>query len=253
MKTLTFILILVHCSALSQSIEWLPAIASRSIPITPYSRVMNPAFLTRENASYINLECQNRYGLKELSGSLFTFSKKGEKLGRAISLGHFGSSLYQKSSVASSVGLSINDKISVGAGLGYSLLRLSELILVEQKFSAILGSAYQFNSKTIFSSLFHYQNKQSYASIGVQHKFSESFIGFIEATANSGIKQITVAARYQVIKQLQLFYGIRSGPFMNCFGTAFLRKQLEISLSFQSQQTLGNNSCLAVSWKFGEK
>lgn len=268
---ISFLSLLLASSTLLGGIDKLPAgaVANSMAGISAtetnlWSAWNNQAGLTTIETIQLGWYTELPYGLSELQNSGLALAVPTSNMGTfALNINYFGYNLYNESAFGLAYGKKLSENTSVGIGINYHQISISEPKGNAGTLTAELGVQTQLSSK--LTSAFHLYNPTrssinaesteeklpSIVKFGLNYKVSEKINLLTEIEKDFDNDAILkFGFDYTVVEDLYIRGGIHSNSFEYAFGVGYKFSTFNIDIASRYQQDLGFTPSVSMFYSF---
>ncbi|MFO7789016.1 MAG: hypothetical protein R6V32_00450 [Bacteroidales bacterium] len=222
----------------------------------------NAGALTGVDKMGLGLAWENRFLVNELSQVSMAFVMPGESNAVALSVSHFGYSLYSENRVGLAYGMQLFEWLSMGLQLNYLNTVQPEAYGDAHVLSFDIGLLATPTDKFMFGAqIFNpanigfngERNKELPVAmrLGVGYWFTGDLLGSVEAeTDMADYTMIKAGLEYHMVENIYLRAGVNAKPVKLCFGAGWEWKNLNIDLAYSYDNILGNSPHVGVNYAF---
>ncbi|MBT8195537.1 MAG: hypothetical protein KJO64_03870, partial [Bacteroidia bacterium] len=224
----------------------------------------NQAGLSSINKVQLGWYTELPYGISELQNSGMALAIPTDKYGTfAVNVNYFGYSLYNESAFGLAYGKKLSENVSVGVGLNYHQISISEPKGNAGTVTAEIGLQTTFSPK--LSSAFHLYNPTrsvidtetteeelpGIAKFALTYKASEKvhLVSEIEKDFDNDAI-LKFGFDYTIIEDLHIRGGIHSNDFEYGFGVGYKFSKFNVDVASKYQQDLGFTPSVSMFYTF---
>lgn len=226
-----------------------------------FSIISNPASLSALNGFNAGIYGERRFMLAETSAYTAIVNVSSTSGNFALQADYFGYTDYNESQLGLAYGISLSEKIGIGAKFNYynrhissygnasafnfelgSLVHITDQLHAGVSVYNPLGSPLGKNTGETLTSLY---------KAGIGYEMSSSFFSSLEVIKEEGMDvNLHVGLQYKPLKQLFARAGMLTSPSSFYFGVGYIYRQLRLDVSVSFHQQLGISPGLLLLYQF---
>jgi hypothetical protein len=222
----------------------------------------NAGALTGVDRMGLGLAWENRFLVNELSQLSMAFVMPGEGNAVALSVNHFGYSLYSENRVGVAYAMQLFDWLSMGIQLNYlntiqpetygnaHILSFDVGLLATPADDFMFGVQVHNPANIGFNGE---RNKELPVAmrVGVGYWFTDDLLASVEAEMEmAGYTMFKAGLEYHLMENFYLRTGVNAKPVNVSFGAGWEWNNLNVDLAYSYDNVLGNSPHVGVSYAF---
>lgn len=215
--------------------------------------IQNPAYLGFSSGTLLSLSSQNQFLLQPLNRFSVNYRQTFQKTGFAFDLQRYGYQLYNETQASGSVGLKLGTRTGLGISLGACKQSVAEGSTSPIKTLSQIGFYKNIGKWEIGSQVYFESRTLSCFKLGGRLQADKKIALLSEVTVNQiHPDYFSLAIDYQLVQSFQLYYGLKSAPFTNCFGFSFTLNSFSVIAAAQLHPVLGWSPTFTIAQKLGK-